>query len=233
MPLSPFPPSPPSPHPTSFPPAMLPSFLRSDIPLTPCEWDDDLHFPSPFDQFLDPLPSPNLLFIPGSVEPEKELSPGTSDSGSIQSRYITGSDSGSDSPNQNPFATLGSDSFGLDQNHAKLEPGSGGSVEIFVSLMDERKQRRKESNRESAKRSRIRKQQQLESLRKELNRLESVSREKSNQLELAIRHCHRVLKENHRLRAESVMLRRRLTEMSRLLELRRLLHGHSAPVSRQ
>ncbi|GAB2224394.1 hypothetical protein Droror1_Dr00005152 [Drosera rotundifolia] len=164
---------------------------------------NDLDFSSPFDH-LDIIQSPD----------PKQPSPDTPDSYSIQSRYHAGSDSGSDTHTSNPVL--------LDPVH--IDPdrtGCDDSVNILVSVMEERKQRRKESNRISAKKSRTRKQQQLEALRGELDRLETESREKTNQLEEIVGHCHRVLNDNNRLRAEAVVLRRSLSEIGRILELRR------------
>ncbi|KAJ8439728.1 LOW QUALITY PROTEIN: hypothetical protein Cgig2_009552 [Carnegiea gigantea] len=70
------------------------------------------------------------------------------------------------------------------QNSAGLESGSPGSDELnqIGSTMDERKRRRMISNRESARRSRMRKQRHLENLRNQMNRLKTQNREWVNRL---------------------------------------------------
>ncbi|XP_022149535.1 basic leucine zipper 43-like [Momordica charantia] len=105
--------------------------------------------------------------------------------------------------------------------HAKLNIDQIDSNRTDV-MDDERRQRRMLSNRESAKRSRIRKQKQFESLRNQVNQLRIKKVEISNRLRFALFHCHRVLTENDRLQSEHVVLRRKLLVIRHNLLFRQL-----------
>ncbi|OMO93645.1 hypothetical protein CCACVL1_06403 [Corchorus capsularis] len=82
-----------------------------------------------------------------------------------------------------------------------------------LSIIDERKQRRMISNRESARRSRMRKQKHLDELWSQVIRL----RNENNSLIDKLNHvseCHdRVLQENARLKEEASDLRQMLTDL--------------------
>ncbi|CAN0917764.1 bZIP transcription factor 44 [Linum grandiflorum] len=86
--------------------------------------------------------------------------------------------------------------------------------------MDERKRRRMISNRESARRSRMRKQRHLENLRNQLSRLRLENRELTNRLRFISYHCHLVRTDNDRLRSEHSMLRRKLSNIRQILMFR-------------
>ncbi|KAJ4714684.1 basic leucine zipper 43-like [Melia azedarach] len=122
------------------------------------------------------------------------------------------SSSGSDEPNQNQ---TNSTSVSDDPNPT-------------VSIIDERKLRRMISNRESARRSRMRKQKHLENLRNQVNRLRVENRELTNRLRFVLYHCERVRTENDRLRSEHSMLRQRLSEIRQILVYRQLQQVTSA-----
>ncbi|KAL6012907.1 hypothetical protein ACLOJK_003396 [Asimina triloba] len=92
------------------------------------------------------------------------------------------------------------------------------------AAVDERKQRRMISNRESARRSRMRKQRHLEDLRSEVSRLRSANRDTSSRLAAVVHHCDLVRHENDRLRAEYAVLRQRLSDIRRFLFFRQLQH---------
>ncbi|KAF5187374.1 basic leucine-zipper [Thalictrum thalictroides] len=87
---------------------------------------------------------------------------------------------------------------------------------------DDRKTRRMISNRESARRSRMRKQRHLEDLRNQVNRLRLDNRELTNQLKLINHHCHILKIDNSRLLSESTILRQRLSDIRRILIFRQL-----------
>lgn len=89
-------------------------------------------------------------------------------------------------------------------------------------VMDERRLRRMISNRESAKRSRMRKQQQFESLRNQVNCLRNKKVEISNRLQFTLYHCHCVQTENDRLLSEHRVLHRRLVNIRQNLYFRQL-----------
>ncbi|KAJ8638256.1 hypothetical protein MRB53_012523 [Persea americana] len=97
-----------------------------------------------------------------------------------------------------------------------------GEVTRAESAMAERKLRRMLSNRESARRSRMRKQRQLEQLRNEATQLQIQNREMTNRLGLVLYQCHLYWTDNARIRSETVRLRQRLSDLQRILTLMQL-----------
>ncbi|CAL5047287.1 unnamed protein product [Urochloa decumbens] len=81
-------------------------------------------------------------------------------------------------------------------------------------LEEERRRRRTASNRESARRSRVRKQRQIGQLREQAARLRGDNRDLLDRLNRAIRDCDRVMRENARLGGERDGLQRRLQELA-------------------
>ncbi|KAK7386347.1 hypothetical protein VNO78_26526 [Psophocarpus tetragonolobus] len=112
------------------------------------------------------------------------------------------SSSGSDEPNQ----TL-----------TKPEPDQRP-----VSVIDERKRRRMISNRDSARRSRMRKQRHLENLRNQLNKCRVENRELNNRLQFVLHHCNRVRTENEWLRSERTLLRQKINNLTQILIFQQL-----------
>lgn len=100
-----------------------------------------------------------------------------------------------------------------------FDSSPAGSNSGSDPVVDERKRRRMISNRESARRSRMRKQKHLENLRAQVNRLRVENRELKNRLRLASHHCHLVQTENHRLQSEELHLRRKLSDYHGILLL--------------
>ncbi|KAK4776414.1 hypothetical protein SAY86_005102 [Trapa natans] len=102
----------------------------------------------------------------------------------------------------------------LVQNRVSSSPNdrktTAAAAAAAVSIVDERKQRRMISNRQSARRSRMRKQEHLENLRNQANRLRIVNRQLTNILGFALDHCYRVRTDNHRLMSERTMLQQKL-----------------------
>nr|DAD48226.1 TPA_asm: hypothetical protein HUJ06_018163 [Nelumbo nucifera] len=113
------------------------------------------------------------------------------------------------------------------ENSANSNSGSD-EPNRAVSAEDERKRRRMISNRESARRSRMRKQKHLEDLRDQLNRLRVENGEITTRLGIITRNCHLIRRDNDRLKSESVLLRQRLSDISRIL-LYRQLQQFSSP----
>ncbi|XP_065012854.1 basic leucine zipper 4-like [Musa acuminata AAA Group] len=88
---------------------------------------------------------------------------------------------------------------------------------LAVSVEDERRRLRIISNRESARRSRIRRRRQLEGLRSEADRLRAQNRAVAGRLGRVNRSVLLFRRDNERLRSESAGLRRRLAEIRRLV----------------
>ncbi|PKU80812.1 bZIP transcription factor 11-like [Dendrobium catenatum] len=100
-----------------------------------------------------------------------------------------------------------------------------------TSAEEERRLKRMISNRESARRSRMRKQRQLEGLRNQLSRLKSENRDLSKRMGTVVHYCQLFRLDNDRLRSESDLLRRRLAKIHRILfyrQLQRLVSPTSA-----
>lgn len=85
--------------------------------------------------------------------------------------------------------------------------------ELQLSIIDERKQRRMISNRESARRSRMRKQKQLDELNQDLIDKLNENQDLIDKLNDASESHDRVLLENARLKEEASDLRHRLTDI--------------------
>jgi chromosome segregation ATPase len=83
--------------------------------------------------------------------------------------------------------------------------------------MEDRKRRRMISNRESARRSRMRKQRHLENLRNQLNRFRAENRELNNTLQFLVYHFNRLRTENEWLRLERTLLDQKLSNISQNL----------------
>lgn len=89
-------------------------------------------------------------------------------------------------------------------------------------LTDQRKRRRMISNRESARRSRVRKQKHLEDLTDEVNRLKTENTQLSNRLLSVLHHCHRMMADNEQLHLEHSVLEEKLQNMRQLVLLQHL-----------
>lgn len=85
--------------------------------------------------------------------------------------------------------------------------------ELQVSIIDERKQRRMISNRESARRSRMRKQKHLDELWSQVVRLRNENHTLIDKLNHVSESHDRVLQENARLKEEASDLRQMLADL--------------------
>ncbi|KAG4973134.1 hypothetical protein AAZX31_11G044800 [Glycine max] len=113
------------------------------------------------------------------------------------------------------------------RTHAEEKPASDKSNHV-TSVMEERKRRRMISNRESARRSRIRKQRHLENLRNQMNLFRVENRKLNNGLQFLLHHCNRLRTENEWLLSERPMLRQKLANINQILLFRHLQPFSSA-----
>lgn len=114
-------------------------------------------------------------------------------------------------PFEIPYRELTAQSYFLSSNSA-----SASSEEDQLSLINERKKRRMISNRESARRSRMRKQRHLDELWSHVVRLQDENRHLMNRLNDASERHDKAIQENAQLREEASDLR----QMVRDLQLR-------------
>ncbi|AEC07364.1 unnamed protein product [Arabidopsis thaliana] len=91
-----------------------------------------------------------------------------------------------------------------------------------LQVTDDRKRKRMESNRESAKRSRMRKQRHIDNLKDEANRLGLENRELANRLRIVLYNIALMCTDNNQLLSEQEILRRRFLEMRQILIFRQL-----------
>lgn len=110
--------------------------------------------------------------------------------------------------------------------HEYLSPDSvnlyGPDAVPTDSYTDERKKKRKLSNRESAKRSRVKKQKYLEEMNIKLNQLKIENRDLQNQIGYVLHHFQRTETENNRLRLEQRMLHSTLLNITQVLMLHQI-----------
>ncbi|KAJ8760572.1 hypothetical protein K2173_015239 [Erythroxylum novogranatense] len=104
-------------------------------------------------------------------------------------------------------------SSSLSSNNSSPTSNEAHDPEHQLSIIDERKQRRMISNRESARRSRMRKQRHLDELWSQVVRLRTENHNLMDKLN-HVSECHdRVLQENARLKEEASDLRQMLTDL--------------------
>lgn len=102
-------------------------------------------------------------------------------------------------------------------SESPINSTSGSETGRTVYSVNERKRRRMVSNRESARRSRLRKKMHLENVTNEVDRLKSENRELKNRLCLFSHQCQIVQRETNRLQTESFLLRQKLSGLCRIL----------------
>ncbi|XVF28857.1 hypothetical protein REPUB_Repub15cG0068300 [Reevesia pubescens] len=124
-----------------------------------------------------------------------------------------------------PRSGLGSDEPKQSQNNSNP---SLNEPKQSISIINENKRRRMISNRDAARRSRMRKQKHLENLRNEVKQLRIKNQELNNQLRSVSHHYHRAKMVNDRLRSEYSMLQQGLADMCRILLFKQLQQISSA-----
>ncbi|RZR86270.1 hypothetical protein BHM03_00013442 [Ensete ventricosum] len=97
-------------------------------------------------------------------------------------------------------------------------PLNSGSGEDLQAIMHQKKLKRMISNRESARRSRMRKQQHLDELMAQANQLRKENRQLLTNLSLTKQHYAAVEYENSVLRAQVMELRSRLQSLDEILD---------------
>ncbi|KAI3460134.1 hypothetical protein Pfo_016797 [Paulownia fortunei] len=107
--------------------------------------------------------------------------------------------------------------FSLLQSGPSTHSTSSSETNRSVYSVEERKRRRMVSNRESARRSRLRKKRHLENLTNEVNRLKVENRELKNLLCVLTHDCHLVQRDSNRLLSESIYLQHKLTGLHQIL----------------
>jgi len=94
---------------------------------------------------------------------------------------------------------------------------SGAEEELQVLIDDERKNKRKQSNRESARRSRMRKQNHLDDLMKQVSQFTRDNREILKNIDITTQHYLNIEAENSILRAQIGELNQRLESLNDII----------------
>ncbi|CAH9080942.1 unnamed protein product [Cuscuta epithymum] len=94
---------------------------------------------------------------------------------------------------------------------------NSGSEENLQVLMNERKRKRMQSNRESARRSRMRKQQHLDEMMVQAAQLKQENNQILERMNITTQHYMRVEAENSVLRAQMMELSQRLQSLNDIL----------------
>ncbi|PIN23012.1 hypothetical protein CDL12_04271 [Handroanthus impetiginosus] len=95
---------------------------------------------------------------------------------------------------------------------------NSGSEEDLQNLMDQRKRKRMQSNRESARRSRLRKQKHLDDLMAQVAQLTKENNQILNSINVTTHHHVNVETENSILRAQMMELTQRLQSLNEILD---------------
>ncbi|KAL9237466.1 hypothetical protein vseg_012010 [Gypsophila vaccaria] len=97
---------------------------------------------------------------------------------------------------------------------SSLNQNSSSEEEMQVAMMDERKRKRMISNRESARRSRMRKQKHLDDLTAQVGNLKKSNTQILNTINITTQHFLKVEAENSILRAQMLELSNRLQSLN-------------------
>ncbi|GMH18893.1 hypothetical protein Nepgr_020734 [Nepenthes gracilis] len=122
-----------------------------------------------------------------------------------------------------PISRKGRDSMSSSWNRGQAS--SGSEREARCASIDEKRRRRMESNRESARRSRLRKQQHLDDLIKQVTKLRSENEGFSKKIEKLTHSYMAVESRNAVLRTEKMRLEERLESLEFVVEVGKLIGG--------
>ncbi|KAJ8485459.1 hypothetical protein OPV22_017944 [Ensete ventricosum] len=100
---------------------------------------------------------------------------------------------------------------------SSLLPTSGSEEDLQVVMMDQKKRKRMISNRESARRSRMRKQKHLDDLTAQVNQLRKENSQILSSLTLTTQQCFAVEADNSVLRTQTMELTNRLQSLNEIL----------------
>ncbi|PWA61001.1 Basic-leucine zipper domain-containing protein [Artemisia annua] len=118
-----------------------------------------------------------------------------------------------------------SNDWSLKPNSSSSGSDDGETNQWDISPIDhERKRKRMISNRESAKRSRMKKQKHLEDLKSQVSQYKEGVQELMNRLRFVNHNGQLVCRENERLRSESLMLQQKLCILNQLLVVPELMN---------
>lgn len=106
---------------------------------------------------------------------------------------------------------------------------NSGSDENLQALMNQKKNKRMLSNRESARRSRMRKQEHLDNLRAQLNQLRNENCQIRTILDISTQHYMDVETQNYVLRTQATELSSRLNSLTDILHFMNLNGGDVDP----
>nr|POF14919.1 bzip transcription factor 44 [Quercus suber] len=106
-------------------------------------------------------------------------------------------------------------SSGTSSGSSQLQ--NSGSEEDLQALMDQRKRKRMISNRESARRSRMRKQKHLDELVAQVAQLRKENHQISQSVNITTQHCMNIESENSILRAQAGELSHRLRALNDII----------------
>lgn len=115
----------------------------------------------------------------------------------------------------------------MSSNHRSA---SSGSDDPRSDAMDDRKRKRMQSNRESARRSRMKKQKQLEDLTNEISRLQSANTQLVQNIKEKEEAYNEIESDNTVLRAQTMELFERLRFLYSILEIAEEVSGLSVEI---
>lgn len=98
-----------------------------------------------------------------------------------------------------------------------LQQNSSSEEDMQVQIMDERKRKRMQSNRESARRSRMRKQQHLDDLMAQVSNVRKTNHQLLNNINITNQQYLKIEAENSVLRAQMSELSSRLQSLNEII----------------